>query len=182
MLKTGSSERLAALQFRAAISYATDARFEKHGRYSAEEILDDIIAADNGGWAAIRDQLARRAALGIISAQMRQEPRTVDDNQLKLWPELPVSRISYKHSIVASQRASVEEFLWYERWFENWCSGRVRRSEEDSKTLASIQRFGTVLRRYAGKDLTREVAGVVEERKARLEALRKLRKNRARKA
>lgn len=179
-MKITPKERAAQLQFRAAISAAITERFEQHGRYSAEEILEDVIAATDSGWGAMRDHFAQRAALGVISAQMRREPRTVDDAQLKLWPELPVSRISYKHSIVASPRATIEEFLWYERWYENWCNGRVKRSEEDTKTLARLQRFGNLLRKHGGNDTGREIGAVMDERNARLDELRKVRKKRRR--
>jgi hypothetical protein len=159
------AQRAVELEFHEAIRQALTVRFDKDGRCSVEELLQDVMRAHPKLWASMLEELAKKAAIQMIRTQVAREmPKIDEDRQGHLWPEIPVQTIRYKRSVVDCARSTAGEYLWYARWFKNWCNGRVKRSEQDAKSLAEIEKSARIVERYARGDESKPLAQVMEAR------------------
>jgi hypothetical protein len=140
-------DKLILEEFRAMIDKAAQERWERDGRYSAKDILDDV-RSDEKLWKAIAEQFAERIATTAIRERMKARQPDRDPAQLK-FPfanEIPVPSINFKGTVVSTLRASSEEYLWFEGWFEKQQKGIERRNKADKKTLARVHRLGRIVR------------------------------------
>jgi hypothetical protein len=179
--KQTEGTRVLVEEFRELVAKAAQDRWEREGRYSAKDILEDI-RADEKVWRAIADQFAERAATFVIRRQMSAREPENDPAQEKFpfAKELPVPSITYKGTIVSTLRATADEYVWYQNWYEKRLAGTVKRSRFDRKTLARAKRFGRVVEKYREIGPTMGVRAIIEARQERLAELRKRRKGRNR--
>jgi hypothetical protein len=179
-MKRPEAIRALEAEFRELVNKAVHERWTRDGRYSAKEILSDI-RCDEKVWRAIADQFAERAAAVVIRRQMTVREPENDPAQEK-FPfanELPVPSITYKGTIVSTFRATADEYVWFENWYERRLAGTVKRSRFDKKTLAKVKRFGRVVERYHDVNPGMGVREIIEARQERLVALRKQRSKRS---
>jgi hypothetical protein len=179
MPKQPEGARVLVAEFRELVSKAAQERWERDGRYSAKEILEDI-RADEKVWRTIADQFAERAATLVIRRQMSAREPEGDPAQEKFpfAEELPVPSITYKGTIVSTLRATANEYVWYENWYEKRLAGTVKRSRFDKRTLVKVKRFGRIVEKYREVDSSMGVRAIIEARQERLAELRKRRKAR----
>jgi hypothetical protein len=162
------------------VTRATQERWEREGRYSAQEILNDI-RGDEKVWRSVADLLAEKAASAVIKRQMkaREPERDPAQEKFAFANELPVLSIQYKGSIVSTLRATAAEFAWYSDWYEKRHKGTVKRTKHDKHTLARVQRLARLVDSYTETNPGITVREIIEARQAKLEALRKRRRQAA---
>jgi hypothetical protein len=173
-------------EFRNLVQTVVDQRWEREGRYSAKEILEDVRdnKANDKLWHLMAEQLAKRAAVSVIQHQMKTRTQTVHPAQqaFAFAGELPVPAITYKRAVVATLRATAEEYLWFAHWSQRRHQGTVRRSKVDKKELAKIERFARIVENNRGDDPNVTIEEIVSKRQERLAAFKKQRKNKKRRA
>ena len=170
-------------EFYHLVDKATEERRERDGRYSAKDILNDI-RADERLWRAIADQLAERVATTAIHRRIKARQPDTDPAQQKFpfASEIPIPWINFKGTIVSTLRASADEYIWFEGWYEKQLNGTEQRNKTDKKTLARVKRLGRIVRTYQEEHPGLGVREIIVARQERLAELRKKRSQRASKA
>ena len=136
-------------EFLELVTRATQERWDRDGRYSAQEILSDIRSNEQV-WRSVAESLAEKAASAVIKRQMkaREPERDAAQDKFAFASELPVPSIQFKGSIVSTLRATAAEFAWYSDWYEKRHEGTVKRTKHDNRTLARVKRLARLVDRY----------------------------------
>lgn len=172
-MNTRKDFRALETEFRDLIMRAAEGRLLREGRYSANDILNDV-RSDEQFWQTIAEGFAQRAATAIIHRQLASRKAELPHSQqaFSFVKELPVPTITYKGAVVSTLRATPEEYAWYTGWYERRLNGTVKRSRFDKKTLARLKRFGRIVDKYRTNDPNVSLRAVLEARQTRLEKLR----------
>jgi hypothetical protein len=157
------------------VKLAQTQTFERVGDSSAQEILAEVIKADEKLWEAMQPQLAEHGALVLIRALIKKTLHVIDEGtQLDLFPNMP-RLITFKKKNVNLLRATTKELEWYGDWWNRRLAGLAKRTEEDLAISGEIERLKRVLEKY---DPAGTVESALQIRNQRLEKARRAREKR----
>ena len=147
-----------------------NAKANRVGAFSAEDVADDVISTNPTLWEMARDQIAREKLISIITGTFRGPLAQVNSAQLALpgFEDIP-KYIRVKRKWVPIQNATAAELQEFYRWYDARLKRLVERTKRDRQILQDIERLTRIVTRYAKKDPEITVKEVLAIREVRAE-------------